>query len=95
MGALGMIGGPGEIEKALPSYTAFMNDYGTAFRSFRHGALHGAFTGILFVFPILAINNLYAHKPFKLTLITAGYWVITLGIMGGIICGWNSNGFCF
>ncbi|MGL5112961.1 MAG: DUF1761 domain-containing protein, partial [Flavobacterium sp.] len=41
MGALGMIGGPSEINKALPSYAAFMTDYGLAFRSYKHGALHG------------------------------------------------------
>lgn len=45
-GALGMIGGPEFIETAKPSYAAFMADYGTAFRSFKHGALHGCMTGL-------------------------------------------------
>lgn len=87
-GALGMIGGPGEIEKALPSYTAFMADYGTAFRTFRHGALHGFFGGLFFAFPIIAINGLFERKTWRYIFIHSGYWLITLTVMGSIICGW-------
>ncbi len=92
-GALGMIGGDPELAK--PSYTAFMAEYGTAFRTFKHGALHGTLLGLLFVLPVIAINGLYAHKSWKLILITAGYWIVSLAIMGGIICGWSENGFHF
>lgn len=92
-GALGMIGG--DPSKATASYTTFMAEYGTAFRTFKHGALHGTMLGVFFVFPVIAINGLYAHKPFKLALITAGYWVVALAIMGGIICGWSETGFHF
>ena len=87
IGALGMIGG--EVEKALPSYAAFMADYGDAFRSFKHGALHGCMTGVLFVLPITAINSLFEHKSWKYILVTGGFWVVTLTIMGAIICGWK------
>ena len=92
-GALGMIGGDTTI--ATASYTAFMAEYGTAFRTFKHGALHGTLLGLLFVLPVIAINGLYAHKSWKLILITAGYWIVSLAIMGGIICGWSENGFHF
>lgn len=92
-GALGMTGGDPELAK--PSYAAFMADYGNAFRTFKHGALHGTLLGLLLVFPVIAINGLYSRKPWKLIFITAGYWVITLAIMGGIICGWSENGFHF
>lgn len=87
IGALGMVGG--EVEKALPSYAAFMADYGDAFRSYKHGALHGCMTGILFVLPITAINSLFEHKSWKYILVTGGFWVVTLTIMGAIICGWK------
>lgn len=40
MGAFGMIGG-GPTPETLPSFQAFMDDYGTAFRTFKHGMLHG------------------------------------------------------
>jgi hypothetical protein len=87
-GALGMIGGPGEISNALPTFTAFMGDYGTAFRTFKHGALHGFMSGLFFAFPIVAINGLFERKSWKYILIHAGYWLVTLTIMGSIICGW-------
>jgi hypothetical protein len=92
-GALGMIGGDPALAK--PSYGAFMADYGDAFRTFKHGSLHGALLGLFFVLPVIAINGLYSHKSFKLIFITAGYWVVTLAIMGGIICGWSDKGFQF
>jgi hypothetical protein len=88
-GAMGMIGGdPSKIDPAS-SYFAFMTEYGNAFRSFQHGALHGFITGLLFVLPITAINGLFDHKSWKLILVTGGYWVVTLTIMGAIICGWK------
>ncbi|MFC5194231.1 MULTISPECIES: DUF1761 domain-containing protein [Bizionia] len=86
-GALGMIGG--NVSEALPSYTAFMNDYGLAFRTFKHGALHGCMAGVLFVFPILAITALFERKSWKYIFINSGYWIISLTIMGGIVCAWN------
>lgn len=86
-GALGMVGG--DATKALPSYAAFMADYGDAFRSFQHGALHGFFTGLFFVLPITAINSLFEQKSWKYILVTSGYWMVSLTIMGAIICGWK------
>lgn len=86
-GALGMVGG--DIAGAKQSYSAFMNDYGQAFRSFKHGALHGGMVGILFIFPIIAINALFERKSWKYIIINAGYWLVSLTIMGGIICSWQ------
>jgi hypothetical protein len=89
MGPLGMVGGPNLVDKALPSYTAFMADYGDAFRSFKHGALHGAMSGVFLALPITAINGLFEQKSWKYILVNAGYWITTLTIMGAIICGWK------
>ncbi len=86
-GALGMVGG--DLTKALPSYTAFMADYGNAFRTFKHGALHGTMTGILLVLPVIAVNGLFERKSWKYILINAGFWTVCLAIMGGIVCGWR------
>ena len=86
-GAFGMVGGM--PEKALPSYAAFMNDYGSAFRTFKHGALHGAMAGLFFAFPLFGITALYEGKSFKYVLITGGYWIVSLAVMGGIICCWK------
>lgn len=89
MGALGMVGGPKMVASAEPSYIAFMTDYGTAFRTFKHGALHGFMSGIFIALPVIAINGLFEQKSWKYIAITAGYWTIIMTIMGAIICGWK------
>ncbi|MGJ8591471.1 MAG: DUF1761 domain-containing protein [Aquaticitalea sp.] len=86
-GAYGMIGGQ-LTDEILPSFQVFMDDYGTKFRTFKHGALHGLIAGLFFAFPIIAINGLFEHKSAKYIFVNAGYWMVTLTIMGAIICGW-------
>jgi hypothetical protein len=86
-GALSMVGGDASIAK--PSYTAFMADYGTAFRTFKHGALHGFIAGLFFALPIIGTSALYERRSFKYTLVTGGFWVVCCMIMGGIICAWQ------
>ncbi len=85
-GAMGMVGG--DEMNAKDSYTAFMKDYGMAYRSFGHGALHSFMAGIFFVFPLIAINAMFERKSWKYTMINTAYWTITITIMGGVICGW-------
>ncbi len=87
-GALGMIGGGTKLAEAKPSFTAFMADYGTAFRTAKHGALHGFMTGLFFAFPMIAINSLFERRSWKYILIHAGYWVVSLTIIGAIVCAW-------
>ena len=87
MGALGMIGGDPAFAK--PSYTAFLADYGDAFRTFKHGALHGFMSGLFLALPITAINSLFEQKSWRYILINAGYWIVSMTIMGAIICGWK------
>jgi hypothetical protein len=86
-GALGMIGG--NVADASPSYVAFMADYGNAFRSFGHGALHGFMAGLFLALPIIGTNALYERRSWKYTLITGGFWIVCFMIMGGIICAWK------
>lgn len=87
VGAMGMVGG--DPTDALPSYQAFMDDYGNSYRTFKHGALHGAMAGIFFVLPVMATNGLFERKSWKLTFINVGYWTLCLTIMGAIVCGWQ------
>ena len=86
-GASSMTGG--DTSKALPSYAAFMNDYGTAFRTFKHGALHGFLASLFMILPVIGTNSLYERKSFKYVLISSGFWIVSLTIMGGIICAWT------
>jgi hypothetical protein len=88
-GALGMIGGPSEVEKAMPSYLAFLSDYGNVFRTYQHGALHGSMIGLFVALPVIATNCLFEQRSFKYAAITSGYWIIVMTIMGAIICGWK------
>jgi Protein of unknown function (DUF1761) len=83
-GALGMVGGDPSIAK--PSYTAFMADYGTAFRTFKHGALHGFMMGLFMIFPVIGTGALYERRSFKYVMVTSGFWMVCFMIMGGIIC---------
>ena len=87
MGAFSMVGG--DVENALPSYQAFMDDYGDAFRSFKHGALHGALAGVFIALPLIGTNALFERKGAKYIFINSGYWIVTLAVMGAIICGWR------
>ncbi len=85
-GAIAMVGGDDTNMNA--TFVAFMKEFGTEFRTFKHGALHGTMAGILFVMPLFGITALYEKRSFKYVLITSGYWIITLAVMGGIICSW-------
>ncbi|MEN3323789.1 DUF1761 domain-containing protein [Mariniflexile soesokkakense] len=87
MGALSLVGG--NSASALPSYEAFMLDYSESFRTFRHGLFHGVLTGVFIALPILGTNALFERKSAKYILINAGYWIVTLGLMGGIIGAWK------
>ena len=86
-GAMGMVGG--DVDNALPSYAAFMADYGMAYRTFKHGALHGVMSGIFVALPIIGTNALFERKNAKYILVNSGYWVVTMTIMGAIVCGWH------
>lgn len=85
-GAVGMVGGPPMLADAKPSFAAFRADYGMAYRTFKHGALHGFLSGLFFAFPIIGINGLFERKSWKYIFVHSGYWMLTLTLMGGIIC---------
>ena len=65
---------------------AFMKVNGDKFRTFRHGALHGTITGFFFVTPIMVINALFERKGFKYMAINGGFWIVTLALIGGVVC---------
>lgn len=60
--------------------------YHDSYRTFKHGVFHGMLSGFFFSMPLLTINALFERKGFKYIAINVGYWIITLGLMGGIIC---------
>ncbi|MEQ1746109.1 MAG: DUF1761 domain-containing protein [Saprospiraceae bacterium] len=59
-------------------------------RTFKHGAFHGLFlAGLFIMLPVMATNALFERKGFKYVAVNAGYWLVTLTIMGGIIAAWK------
>lgn len=66
----------------------FMAKYGTLHRTFSHGAFHGVLIVLFFGLPVLGTNALFERKGFKYIAVNTGYWMLTIAIMGGIICGW-------
>jgi hypothetical protein len=73
---------------ALVYFEDFMTKYGDNYRTFKHGALHGALAGIFMVLPVLATQAMFERKTAKYILINVGYWTVTMALMGGIICQW-------
>ncbi len=86
-GALGMVGG--EPETAKESFNAFMADYGNAYRTVKHGAFHGVLFGIFGALPIIGTIALFERKSAKYIFVNSGYWIVTLAVMGAILCGWH------
>ncbi len=66
--------------------TDFMDKNGHKFRTFKHGSFHGTIAGILFGIPIIGIISLFERKTAKYILVHAGYWVLSIALMGGVIC---------
>lgn len=84
-GAYGMIGG-GITEATLPSFQAFINDYGTAFRTFKHGALHGGMSGFMLSLFMVGTGALFEMKSWKYIFIHVGYFTVCGILMGGLVC---------
>ncbi|HRO43676.1 MAG TPA: DUF1761 domain-containing protein [Flavipsychrobacter sp.] len=64
----------------------FMEKYGSNFRTFKHGSFHGVIASLFFALPLIGINAMFERRSFKYVAIHTGYWLITLGLMGGVIC---------
>ncbi|MEP7265936.1 MAG: DUF1761 domain-containing protein [Bacteroidota bacterium] len=78
------VGVPGTA--AANELKGLLDLYGGKFRTFGHGALHGTITGIFFALPIITINALFERKGFKYIAINAGYWIVAMLLMGGVVC---------
>lgn len=57
---------------------------------FTHGAFHGFFLiGLFIVLPVFATNAVFEGKGVKYVALNAGYWILTITIMGGMIAAWR------
>ena len=69
-------------------FNSSMAEYGTVFRTFKHGAFHGFLISLMLVLPVIGTNALFERKGGKYIFINWGYWAISLMLMGGTICQW-------
>ena len=67
-------------------YNDLMANYGTRFRTFGHGALHGGTTSVFFVMPLIGVLALFESRGWKYILIHSLYCMICLILMGGLLC---------
>lgn len=65
---------------------AFMAKYGDRHRTFSHGAVHGVIMSIFVVLPIITIIANFERRGAKYIFVHFGYWLITLALMGGLLC---------
>jgi hypothetical protein len=72
-----------ELSKTVAN---LMAKYGTNYRSFKHGALHGLITSVFLILPVMATNALFERKSAKYIGVNFAYWAICLALMGGVIC---------
>ncbi|MDB4655829.1 DUF1761 domain-containing protein [Flavobacteriales bacterium] len=73
-------------QSALDYIANFHATYGDMHRGFSHGAIHGAIMALFFALPVLGTNALFERKGFKYIAVNVGYWLVTLVLMGGVIC---------
>lgn len=64
----------------------FYETYGNRFRTFKHGTLHGTIAGFFIAMPIIGTAALFERRGFKYVAIHTGYWMLTLALMGGVLC---------
>ena len=67
-------------------YATVMEKFGSVHRGWKHGILHGIMSALFFAWPVIAINAMFERRGWKYTAIHLGYWIITLALMGGILC---------
>ena len=56
------------------------------FRTFKHGAFHGTIMGVFAAIPLVGTAALFEGRGFRYIAINAGYWIVALALMGGIMC---------
>lgn len=66
-----------------------MAKYGSNYRSFKHGVLHGVLVALFLILPILSTQAMLEKKSIKYLAINAGYWIISIALMGGVVCKWG------
>lgn len=67
-------------------YKSVMDVLGNSYRTFKHGAFHGTIAGIVIALPVISVGAMFERRGFKYIAIHAGYWIVSMALMGGIVC---------
>jgi hypothetical protein len=59
------------------------------FRTFKHGALHGALLAISFVVPVIVSHGIFQKHSAKNILLNVVYWTICFALMAGVLDAWQ------
>ncbi len=59
------------------------------FDTLKHGMGHGLLIGLLLITPVFITNGLFERKNWTNILINAGYWIICLILIGGVLDAMN------
>lgn len=70
---------------AKEAFDSLMAIVGNNHRSFGHGLIHGIIGAIFLALPITGIIALFERRSFKYVAVHTGYWVLSMGLMGGVI----------
>ena len=90
-GIFGLVGGNAELLQTGTG-AAFLAEYGQNHLSFGHGMIHGGIQTVLcFVLPILGYAVIFERKSRKYLFINLGFWIISLALMGAVICKWGGT----
>ena len=63
--------------------------YFNTFRTFKHGALHGALMAISFVVPVIISHGIFQKISAKNILLNSIFWIICFTLMTGILDAWH------
>lgn len=83
------LGVPEVLTEGSPEHSQmveYMKMFGDKHRNFGHGALHGGIISFFLILPIIGIISLFERRGFKYVIIHFVYWLITLSIVGGLLC---------
>ncbi len=64
----------------------FYDTYGTRFRTFKHGALHGFILALMVAVPAIGYGVVFEMKSFRYAAIHMGYLLVSMSLQGGFIC---------
>lgn len=88
-GNMGMIFGVSLVMSFLIAFFMCFNVNGPGqegvYDTLKHGMGHGLIVSMMLAVPVLVTNGLFERKSWKNLLINAGYWILCLLLIGGIL----------